>query len=609
MTKENKKVVLRIVISAALFALSLIFGKTAAVSLLLSIAAYVTVGYDVVITAVKKLLRGRALDESFLMCIASIGAMAIGELHEGIFVMLFYKVGELFEHIAVERSRRSITALLEKMPQSVTVMRGGEECILLPEEVVVGDTVVLKPGDKAAVDGRITEGFASMDTSAITGESAPRSFGPGDEIVSGYINLNGSIQLRAEKEFYDSTVYKIMEMVESATMKKSKAEHFITKFAKVYTPIVVALAALLAFLPPAFSGYADFSVWLHRAFVFLVVSCPCALVISVPLSFFGGIGNVSRKGILIKGSNYIELLSRVHTVAFDKTGTLTDGNFTVARVETNDFDRQLLLALAASVESHSAHKLAVPICAAVEHSHMQVEDFVEAAGLGVRARVDGKAVACGCRRWMVESGVEGLCADTNETSVYVAVDGVYAGRIILEDTPRENAKAVLTDLRKNGAERICVLTGDHASNAQRLKTLLPIDALEAGLLPGDKVNCIEDYLPAGVTCFVGDGINDAPVLGRADVGFAMGAMGSDVAIEAADVVLLNDDLAGVSEAVRISKKTVRIVKQNIIFAISVKLLVLVLGACGVAGMWEAVFADVGVSVIAILNAMRLLWSR
>lgn len=609
MTKENKIVVCRILIAAGLFVLSVIFGAYAFASLLLSVTAYVTVGYDVFITAVKKLMRGRALDESFLMCIASVGAMIIGELHEGIFVMLFYKVGELFERIAVERSRRSITALLEKMPSCVVVLRDGVECMLKPEEVLVGETVVLKPGDKAPLDGRITDGFALMDTSAITGESAPRSFGPGDEIVSGYINLNGSIKLCAEKEFYDSTVYKIMEMVESATMQKSKAEHFITKFAKVYTPIVVAFAALLALVPPLFSNFADFSVWLHRAFVFLVVSCPCALVISVPLSFFGGIGNASRKGILIKGSNYIELLSRVHTVAFDKTGTLTDGDFAVARVETNGFARELLLKLVAAVESHSTHKLAAPICAAAEYGCVQVERFEECAGLGVRAVADGREILCGCYRWMVDSGVKGLCAETSETSVYVAMDGAYAGRIILEDKPRENASAVFEALHKSGVKQICVLTGDHASNAQKLKTLLPIDALETGLLPADKVKCIERYLPAGVTCFVGDGINDAPVLGRADVGFAMGAMGSDVAIEAADVVLLNDDLAGVAEAVRISKKTVRIVKQNIIFAISVKLLVLALGAFGLAGMWEAVFADVGVSVIAILNAMRLLWSR
>ncbi len=609
MTRKNKITIYTIVIAAVLFTLSLVSRQNQALVLILSVLAYLTVGYDVILLAVKKLLKGRAMDENFLMSIASVGAMLTGELHEGIFVMLFYKVGVLFENIAVERSRRSITALLEKMPERVTVLKDGAECVLAPEEVQIGDLVLVRPGERVAVDGVIVDGYAAMDTSAITGESAARVYGTDDEVVSGFVSLNGTVQLRATKAFYDSTICKILEMVENATMKKAKAEHFITKFAKVYTPMVVALAALIAVVPSAIGGFTHISMWLHRAFVFLVVSCPCALVISVPLGFFGGIGKASRYGILIKGSNYIELLSRVQTFAFDKTGTLTSGDFSVRRVVTNGMREEALLQLAGGIEKHSAHKLATAIAQYAPDKEMKLEAFEEISGLGVRAVLDGKEILCGSRKLLELRGVTQLPELTAATSVYIAVDGVCAGRIELEDTVRENAKDVFLALRKCGVKRIALLTGDHAENARKLQKDLGIDLLEAGLMPADKVEKIEHYLPDGVVAFVGDGINDAPVLGRADVGIAMGLAGSDVAIEAADVVLLDDSLRGAAEAVKISRQTMRIVKQNIVFAIGVKVLVLILGGFGYAGMWEAVFADVGVSVIAILNSMRLMITK
>ncbi len=606
MTKENKLIISRIVLSAALFATSFLLREYSFLALAVSVLSYLTVGYDVILSAIKKLLKGRALDENFLMSVASIGAILIGETHEGIFVMLFYKVGELFEHIAVERSRRSIGALLEKMPDSVTLLKDGKEVVCLPEDVLIGDIILVKAGERVAVDGVITEGYAAMDTSAITGEGAAREYTVGDEIVSGFVNLNGSLQFRATKTFSDSTICKILEMVENATMKKAKAEHFITKFAKVYTPIVVALAALIAIVPPHVSGFADAAIWLHRAFVFLVVSCPCALVISVPLGFFGGIGKASRCGVLIKGSNYIELMARVHTVTFDKTGTLTSGVFSVTNVLTNGIEKENLLRLAGGIEKHSAHKIASALAQYAPEEEMKLQEFEEISGLGIRAVSDGKILLCGSRRLMEQYNVELLPEKTSITSVYVSVDGVFLGRIELSDTVRKNAATVITALRKSGVKRIAMLTGDHAVHALEVKGQLGIDVVEAELMPADKVQQIEHYLTDGVVLFVGDGINDAPVLGRADVGIAMGAMGSDVAIEAADVVLLDDTLDGVAEAVNISRQTVRIVKQNIVFAIGVKVLVLILGAVGIAGMWEAVFADVGVSVIAILNSMRLM---
>ena len=608
MTRKNKITVYRIGVSALMFVLSLLVGQNRILFWIFSCLAYLVAGYDVVMTALRKLLKGRALDENFLMSIASIGAMFTGEVHEGIFVMLFYKVGVLFENVAVARSRRSITALLEKMPDSVTVLRDGKEVVVEPDEVQIGDEIIVKPGEKVAIDGEIIEGFAAMDTSAITGESAPREYGAGDEVISGFVNLNGSIKFRANKVFSDSTICKILEMVENATMKKAKTEHFITKFAKVYTPIVVALAALIAIVPLCIGGFSQASLWLHRAFVFLVVSCPCALVISVPLGFFGGIGKASRYGILIKGSNYIELLSRVQTFAFDKTGTLTSGKFSVRNVLTNGLEESELLRLAGSVEKCSAHKLALAL-AQYACSDIAIENFEEISGLGVSAVVDGKTILCGSRKLMELHGVAALPEKSTATCVYVALENVFAGRIELEDTLRENAEQMIAALRESGVKRITVLTGDHAENAKETLQRLGVDAIEAGLLPTDKVEKIEGYLPDGVVAFVGDGINDAPVLGRADVGIAMGAMGSDVAIEAADVVLLDDTLCGVSDVVKISKQTMRIVKQNIVFAIGVKFIVLILGAIGIAGMWEAVFADVGVSVIAILNSMRLILAK
>jgi len=609
MTKKNKFTIIKIIVSALLFGLSFVFHAQPAVRFSVLLSAYVIAGYDVIILAMRKLFRGRALDENFLMSIASIGAICIGEIHEGIFVMLFYKVGELFENMAVARSRQSVTSLLEKMPNEVTLLRNGAEIVTEPDMLVPGDVILVRPGEKIAADGVITEGAAAMDTSAITGESAPREYGVGDEVFSGFVSMNGALQIRITKAFTDSTVYKILEMVESATAQKSKAEHFISKFAKIYTPIVVGLSAVIALIVPMFTGFSSMTTWLHRAFVFLVVSCPCALVISVPLGFFGGIAKASNYGILIKGSNYIERLAHMQTVAFDKTGTLTGGVFEISDVVTNGMTKTELLQIAAAVEKQSKHKLADAIVRSVGDVQVKLETFEELSGLGVRATVDGKTVLCGSRKFMVQQGVADLPEPCAETSVYVSTDGVFAGRIKLSDSVRSEAADTLKLLKQYGVKHIAVLTGDYSALAENMKATFGIDEVCSDLLPQDKVKKIEEYMANGVVAFVGDGINDAPVLARADIGIAMGAMGTDVAIEAADIVLLDDSVRGVADAIKISKQTMRIVKQNIIFAIGVKLAVLVLGAFGIAGMWEAVFADVGVSVIAILNSMRLILAK
>ncbi len=604
MTRENKITIYKIAVAAILYVLSLLMKN----GLPVAVAAYIVVGYDVLYRALKKLLCGHAMDENFLMSIASVGAFCIGEVHEGIFVILFYKVGQLFEEMAVVRSRRSITALLEKMPEKVCVLRDGAEVVMEPDMVKVGDEIIIRPGERVAVDGVILDGFAAMDTASLTGESAPREYGIGDEVVSGFINLNGHVRVRATKIFEDSTAYKILELVENATLHKAKTENFITKFAAVYTPIVVALAAGIAILPPLFVGMDSFTVWLHRAFVFLVVSCPCALVISVPLGFFGGIGKASRSGILIKGSNYLEILSRVRAVAFDKTGTLTTGQFHIAKVETNGWEKDAFMQMVTTVEHNSKHALAVAICSGEDNSEKNVTEFEEISGLGIRAVYDGHAVLCGSRRFMENQEIRDLPKAVESTCVYVAVDGTYAGRILLEDTLRPEAICSVEALRKHGVQQIVLLTGDTADNAQKVEAALGLDAVYTELLPQDKVLKMGEYASKGAVAFVGDGINDAPVLASADIGIAMGAFGSDVAIETADVVLLKDSVCGVVDVLKISKQTMRIVKQNILFALTVKFLILLFGALGIAGMWAAVFADVGVSVLAILNAMRLMFT-
>ena len=581
--------------------------------LLLYLVPYLIVGLDTLKEAAEALAHGEALDENFLMSVATLGALAIGfmpgaetQFPEAVFVMLFFQVGELFEGVAEGRSRKSVAHLMDIRPDTAQVERDGVLQTVAPDSVAVGETILVRPGEKVPMDGVVLEGESSLDTVALTGESVPHGVAAGDEVLSGCVNLSGVLRIRTTKAFGESTASRILELVEHAAENKSKSEHFITRVARIYTPIVVGLAVLLAVVPPLFAG--EWATWIYRALMFLVVSCPCALVISVPLTFFGGIGGASRQGILVKGSAFLDTLSRVQTVVFDKTGTLTEGVFAVTAVHPETLGEQELLHLAAHVERHSTHPIAQALLHAYpdEQDGCSVSDIREYAGKGLTAVVEGRTVAVGNDKLMEELGAAWHPCHHTGTIVHVAVEGVYAGHIVISDRVKEDAAQAVADLRAAGIRQVVMLTGDQQAVASAVAEKLQLDAFHAGLLPADKVQRVEELLPQGTLAFVGDGINDAPVLARADLGIAMGALGSDAAIEAADVVLMDDKPSKVARAVRIARRTLRIARENLWFAIGVKLFVLALAACGVATLWMAVFADVGVTVLAVLNAMRAL---
>lgn len=575
------------------------------------LAAYLTVGGGVLMRAGRNILNGQVFDENFLMSIATIGAFAVGEYAEGVVVMLFSQIGQLFESYAVGRSRESIASLMNIRPDSATVLREGRLITVDPYNVGIGEIIVVEPGEKIPLDGIVRSGASSIDSSALTGESLPRDIVSGSEALSGCINLTGVLEIEVTKEFGESTVSKILELVENAASKKAKTENFITKFARYYTPCVVAAAVLLAVVPPLIFSE-PFSGWINRALIFLVISCPCALVISVPLSFYGGIGGASKRGILIKGSNYLEALSKTELVVMDKTGTLTKGTFSVESVNPVDISAEKLLEYAALAESYSNHPISASLIRAYgrETDLSRVSNARESAGHGVMADVDGLPVLAGNAKLMKEAGVDCSVPARPGTAVHVAVDGRYAGYILIADEIKEDAKNAVEEMRKAGVKKTVMLTGDAGSVAVYIAGKLGIDEVHSELLPADKLDQVErlgkETSKEGKLAFVGDGINDAPVLSQADIGIAMGGLGSDAAIEAADIVIMDDRPSKIPVAIRISRKTMRIVWQNIIFSLAVKAAVLALGAVGIATMWEAVFADVGVSVIAILNAVRLI---
>ncbi len=575
------------------------------------IVSYAVIGWDVLWRAVRNICHGQVFDENFLMTLATVGAFLTGEYREAVAVMLFYQGGEWFQSYAVGKSRKSIASLMDIRPDSANVEREGQLVEVDPEEVAVGDVIVVKPGERIPIDGVVLEGESSIDTAALTGESCPRDVVSGDDVVSGCVNRTGLLRVRTTKAFGESTVARILEMVENSSAKKAKAENFITRFARWYTPSVVIAAALLAVLPPLTMG-GNWQEWLHRALIFLVISCPCALVISVPLSFFGGIGGASRQGILVKGANYLEALANAEIVVFDKTGTLTKGVFNVTAIHPDTCSESQLLEMAALAENYSDHPISRSIREAYgkEIDTRRVQDTKEMSGRGVQATIDGKSVCVGNDKWMEEIGVKWHPCHRIGTTVHVAIDGEYAGHLVISDEVKPDAYTAIEALRAQNVKKTVMLTGDARTVGEKTAEELGIDQVFAQLLPTDKVEHVEALMREksknGKLVFVGDGINDAPVLSRADIGIAMGAMGSDAAIEAADIVLMDDKPSKIATAIRISQRTLRIVHQNIVFALVVKGIVLLLGALGISGMWEAVFADVGVSVIAILNAMRAL---
>lgn len=625
MEKENKIRFARIILSAALLGVAVLVEKKCDLSvwqlLLVYLIPYLIAGYDTLLEAGENILKGDFFDEDFLMSIATIGALCIGflpgaetQFPEAVFVMLFFQVGELFEDIAEGRSRKSISALMDIRPDTANVERDGKVLTVNPEEVKVGETIIVKPGEKVPMDGVVLEGTSSLNTVALTGESVPRSISKDDDIISGCVNLTGVIRAKVTKAFGESTASKILDLVENASENKSKSESFISRFAKIYTPVVVIAALVLAFIPPVLSGDfgGTFATWLYRALTFLIVSCPCALVISVPLSFFGGIGGASSKGILIKGSNYLEALAKVGTVVFDKTGTLTEGVFDVTAVHPETIDEKELLHLAAHVERYSSHPIAISLKNAYpdEADGCSVENVEETAGHGVRAVVNGKTVCVGNTKMMDAVGAMWKPCEKNGTIVHVSVDGTYVGHIVVSDRIKADSADAIKALKAEGVTKTVMLTGDKREAGEYVASAIGLDEFHAELLPADKVSELEKLLknkPSGKTlAFVGDGINDAPVLARADLGIAMGGLGSDAAIEAADVVLMDDKPSKIALGVRIARKTLRLARENTFFAIFIKLLVLVLAVLGIATMWMAVFADVGVTVLAVLNAMRAL---
>ena len=612
MNGKQKRNLWRIVAAGVLLAAAALFPSEGLPRLGIFLIPYLLVGYDVVWSALRNILRGQVFDENFLMALATVGAFCIGEYPEAVAVMLFYQIGELFQSLAVGKSRKAIGELMEIKPDHARVLRGGEELVVSPEEVAVGEWIRIRPGERVPLDGVVTAGHTTVNTAALTGESMPRDFGEGDNLYSGSVNLTAVVEARVTSSYGESTVQRILELVENASEKKARSENFITRFARVYTPCVVAGAALLMLIPPLFF-HGAWSQWINRSLIFLVVSCPCALVISVPLSFFGGIGGASRRGILIKGGGDLETLSKVKRVAFDKTGTLTKGAFTVTAIHPQDLSESELLDIAALAEGYSNH----PIAESIRRAHgghidrSRIADVEELSGLGIRAVIDGRTVCAGNGKLMEQAGARWHdCSTHVGTVIHIARDGVYCGHIVIADEVKPQAARTIEKLKELGIEKTILLTGDRDAVGRSVGDALKLDEIHTELLPGDKTQVVEDLLkqqPKGAAlAFVGDGINDAPVLARADVGIAMGAMGSDAAIEAADVVLMDDNPEKVPEAIGVARRTMAIVRQNIIFALGVKALVLLMGALGLANLWIAVFADVGVSVIAILNAMRAL---
>lgn len=608
-----KKEVIKVVIALILFLISLIIPfENAWINIGIYIISYLIVGLDVLIEAIKNIFKGEVFDENFLMTIATIGAFAIGEYPEAVAVMLFYQIGEMFQSYAVDKSRKSIASLMDIRPDFANIKKNGSIEKVSPDKISIGDIILVKPGEKVPLDGIIVDGNSMLDTSALTGESVPKEVKVGDKVLSGSINQNGLIEIKVTKSFGESTVSKILDLVENASSKKSKSENFISKFAKYYTPIVVVIAVLLAIIPPIIFKETEFIQWLYRALTFLVVSCPCALVISIPLGFFGGIGGASKLGVLVKGSNYLEALSKTEVVVFDKTGTLTEGVFEVKKVNSVDITKEDLIKYAAYAESFSNHPIANSLKKAYgkDIDNKKISETHELSGLGVNAVVDGKEVFVGNEKLMQEKNIEYIKCNEIGTILYVAINNQFKGTIIISDKIKADAKKAIEKLKKNNVKKIVMLTGDKKAVGESVAKELGLDEVYTELLPNDKVEKVEELMKSksekGKLAFVGDGINDAPVLAISDIGIAMGGLGSDAAIEAADVVLMTDEPSKVVDAIKISKKTLKIVKQNIIFAIVVKILVLILSAIGLSNMWQAVFADVGVSVLAILNALRVL---
>ena len=631
MSKKQKKMLIRILVSAALLIGFNFLPFEGVLRFILYLIPYLVIGYDILIKAFKGIKNRQPFDESLLMAIATIGAIAIaiytevaeheaGDYVEAIAVMLFYQIGEWFQSYAVGKSRRNISDLMDIRPDYANIEKDGKLEQIDPDEVEPGSVIVVQPGEKVPIDGIVIEGTSTINTSALTGESLPRDAQEGDEIISGCINMTGVLKIKTTKEFGESTVSKILDLVENASSRKSKSEDFITKFARIYTPAVVYSAIALAILPPLVRMFgmgipAEWGTWIYRALTFLVISCPCALVISIPLSFFAGIGGASNAGVLVKGSNYLETLSQTKCVVFDKTGTLTQGVFEVNEVHHNEMNREKLLEYAALAESASSHPISKSLQRAYgkEIDRSRVTDIQEISGNGVMAKVDGVNVAAGNSKLMDRLGIKWIDCHQAGTIIHMAVDGIYAGHIVISDIEKPHAKEAIQALKRAGVERTVMLTGDSRKVAEHVAADLGIDEVHAELLPADKVSEVEELLKKntgkGKLAFVGDGINDAPVLSRADIGIAMGAMGSDAAIEAADIVLMDDDPMKISKAIRISRKCLRIVYENIWFAIGIKLICLVLGAVGIANMWLAIFADVGVMIIAVLNAIRALFVK
>lgn len=611
-----KKETIKIIISFVLFLISLIIHfENEWINIGIYIISYLIVGLDIVLKAIKNIFRGEVFDENFLMTIATIGAFIIGEFPEAVAVMLFYQVGELFQSYAVDKSKKSIASLMDIRPDFANIKKDGKVVKVNPEEVNIGDIIIVKPGEKVPLDGTITDGNSMIDTSALTGESVPREVSVGDDILSGCINQNGALEVKVTKKFGESTVSKILDLVENASSKKSKSENFISKFAKYYTPIVVIIAILLAIIPPIIFKETEFTEWLYRALTFLVVSCPCALVVSIPLGFFGGIGGASKLGVLVKGSNYLEALSKTEIVVFDKTGTLTEGVFEVQKVNPIDISKEELIKYAAYAESFSNHPISNSLKKAyrTDIDNKIITETHEISGLGVNAIVEGKNVLVGNEKLMKEKDIKYAKCDELGTILYVAIDNKFVGTITIADKIKTDAKDAIVKLKQNNVKKTIMLTGDKKKVGESVANELELDKVYTELLPSDKVEKVEELMKEksekGKLAFVGDGINDAPVLAISDIGIAMGGLGSDAAIEAADVVLMTDEPSKVVDAIKVSRKTMRIVKQNIIFAITVKIVVLVLSAFGLSNMWQAVFADVGVSVLAILNALRALHVR